>query len=115
MAVCAAVGSGCVVEAYYSNRCAAYLSTQDDAHLPKALADAEACIRTKPEWAKGHARKGSVLWRQRDYKGAVAAYQLAISHSPGLWVYVVVYVGVDYGYPPLPNCCLCPTHARLVA
>jgi hypothetical protein len=69
--------------AYYSNRCAAYLQTGGPSNLVLALADAESCIENKRDWAKGYARKGSVLCRQKNYKGAIKAYSIAIEHSPG--------------------------------
>ncbi|GMF44857.1 unnamed protein product [Phytophthora fragariaefolia] len=56
---------------FYSNRSAAYLSL-DDASL--ALADAERCIQTKPDWAKGFSRKGAALHALRRYDEAAAAY-----------------------------------------
>ncbi|KAL0034449.1 hypothetical protein WJX79_002824 [Trebouxia sp. C0005] len=42
----------------YSNRCAALLKLQK---AGKALADADTCIRLKPDWEKGHYRKAMVL------------------------------------------------------
>ena len=67
---------------FYSNRCAAYLQSNDSDNLDKALEDAESCIANKRGWAKGYARKGSVLSRQKQYKQAIAAYEQAIEFSP---------------------------------
>jgi tetratricopeptide (TPR) repeat protein len=47
--------------ALYSNRSAALTQINK---LPKALADAEECIRLDPEWDKGYFRKGAVLEAQ---------------------------------------------------
>ena len=41
-----------------SNRCAALLKLQK---AGKALADADTCIRLRPDWEKGHYRKAMVL------------------------------------------------------
>lgn len=42
----------------FSNRCAALLKLSK---TTKALADAEECIRLRPDWDKGYFRKGAVL------------------------------------------------------
>jgi tetratricopeptide (TPR) repeat protein len=47
--------------ALFSNRSAALVQLSK---LPKALADAEECIRLEPEWDKGYFRKGAVLESQ---------------------------------------------------
>jgi tetratricopeptide (TPR) repeat protein len=47
--------------ALYSNRSAALVQLNK---LPKALADAEECIRLEPEWDKGYFRKGAALEAQ---------------------------------------------------
>jgi stress-induced-phosphoprotein 1 len=65
---------------FYSNRSAAYLSMDDAAH---ALEDAEACIKTKADWAKGHARKGAALHALKRYDEAVAAYDEGLKVEPG--------------------------------
>ena len=68
---------------FYSNRCAAYLqASQIPDNLNKALEDAETCIDKKRDWAKGYALKGSVLYRQNEFKQAIVAYQEAIEFSP---------------------------------
>ncbi|RLN47210.1 hypothetical protein BBJ29_004689 [Phytophthora kernoviae] len=56
---------------FYSNRSAAYLSLEDAAH---ALEDAESCIKTKPDWAKGYSRKGAALHALHRYEDATSAY-----------------------------------------
>lgn len=65
---------------FYSNRSAAYLSMDDASH---ALEDAEACIKVKGDWAKGHARKGAALHALRRYDEAVAAYNAGLAVEPG--------------------------------
>jgi len=47
--------------ALYSNRSAALMQLNK---LPKALADAEECIRLEPRWDKGYFRKGAVFEAQ---------------------------------------------------
>lgn len=56
---------------FYSNRSAAYLSMGDAEH---ALEDAEACVKAKPDWAKGYGRKGAALHKLQRYKDAIDAY-----------------------------------------
>ncbi len=48
----------------YSNRSAALLQLKKAA---KALEDAEECIRRRPDWEKGHFRKGLALELQGAY------------------------------------------------
>ncbi|KAI9918788.1 hypothetical protein PsorP6_011333 [Peronosclerospora sorghi] len=56
---------------FYSNRSAAYLSLDDATH---ALEDADRCIQTKPDWAKGYSRKGAALHALKRYDEAKDAY-----------------------------------------
>jgi tetratricopeptide (TPR) repeat protein len=49
----------------YSNRAAAFLHL---VKLNKALADADTTIKLKPQWEKGHFRKGCVLESMEHYE-----------------------------------------------
>jgi len=49
----------------FSNRAAAFLQL---VKLSKALADAETTVKLKPEWEKGHFRKGCVLEAMERYE-----------------------------------------------
>lgn len=62
----------------HSNRCACY---QQLGEFTKALADAEACIRLKPDWAKGYIRKASALVRLNRKQDAILAYSTALHHD----------------------------------
>lgn len=55
----------------YSNRSAAYSS---QGLFQEALADAEACIRLRPEWAKGYCRQGYALYHLRRYQDSRQSY-----------------------------------------
>lgn len=63
----------------YSNRCAALLKMNK---VSKALADADQCIKLKPEWDKGYFRKGSVHEVVEQYKEALEAFQQAHQKNP---------------------------------
>ncbi|KAK1287870.1 hypothetical protein QJS10_CPB19g00888 [Acorus calamus] len=65
--------------ALYSNRSAAFLHL---VKLNKALADAETTITLRPDWEKGYFRKGCILEAMEQYDDALAAFQLALQHSP---------------------------------
>ncbi|KAL5681631.1 hypothetical protein ACJX0J_008016, partial [Zea mays] len=60
------------------NRAAAFLQL---VKLSKALADAETTVRLKPQWEKGHFRKGCVLEAMERYEEAIAAFQIALQHN----------------------------------
>eukprot|EP00887_Chlorella_sp_A99_P007611 scaffold20.g7611.t1 len=64
---------------YLSNRSVALLHLSK---TTKALADADECIRLRPDWAKGHFRKATVLEVLGRVDEALAAYQTAAHHSP---------------------------------
>ncbi|KAJ0410880.1 hypothetical protein ATCC90586_007916 [Pythium insidiosum] len=64
---------------FFSNRSAAHLSLQN---AEQALADADACIAIKSDWAKGYARKGAALHALRRYDDAVAAYEAGLAVEP---------------------------------
>ncbi|XP_054820557.1 LOW QUALITY PROTEIN: serine/threonine-protein phosphatase T [Prosopis cineraria] len=63
----------------YSNRAAALLQLDK---LTKALEDAEMTIKLKPEWDKGHFRKGCVLEAMKRYEDALAAFKMAMQYNP---------------------------------
>jgi len=57
--------------AFYSNRAAAYMAINK---FDDALKDAESCIKAKPDWVKGHYRKGLALMSLNRYGDAVRAF-----------------------------------------
>ena len=63
-----------------ANRSAAYLKKGDH---EKALADAEACIKLNPTYAKGYIRKAGALHVQRKFTAAVKTYQAGLLEVPG--------------------------------
>uniref|UniRef100_K3Z8A0 Uncharacterized protein n=1 Tax=Setaria italica TaxID=4555 RepID=K3Z8A0_SETIT len=63
----------------YSNRAAAFLQL---VKLSKALADAETTVKLKPEWEKGHFRKGCVLEAMERYEEAISAFEIALQLNP---------------------------------
>ncbi|KAL3828793.1 hypothetical protein ACJIZ3_017595 [Penstemon smallii] len=62
----------------YSNRAAAFLHL---VKLNKALVDADTTISLKPDWEKGHFRKGCVLEAMERYEDALAAFQVALKYN----------------------------------
>nr|XP_015619954.1 uncharacterized protein LOC4352735 isoform X2 [Oryza sativa Japonica Group] len=62
-----------------SNRAAAFLHL---VKLNKALADADTTIKLKPQWEKGHFRKGCVLESMEHYEEAISSFQIALQHNP---------------------------------
>lgn len=63
----------------YSNRSAAYCKL---GKYDEALKDAEEAIRLKPDWAKGHSRKGAALAFLKRNEDALMAYMEAFDHDP---------------------------------
>ncbi|CAL8468533.1 g8073 [Coccomyxa elongata] len=63
----------------YSNRSAALLQLKKAA---KALEDAEQCISLRPDWDKGHYRKGLALELQGGYNEALQAVEAALKCNP---------------------------------
>ena len=55
----------------YSNRCACFLNTRQ---YKEALDDANTCVRLKPNWPKGHLRRGNCLERLKRMDDAKEAY-----------------------------------------
>jgi stress-induced-phosphoprotein 1 len=69
---------------YHSNRSGAYLSNgQTDA----ALKDAKKCTSLKPDWAKGHSRKGTALFKKNMMTLAKEAYEKAVELDPSNQTY----------------------------
>ncbi|GMI06429.1 hypothetical protein TrLO_g3748 [Triparma laevis f. longispina] len=60
---------------FYSNRSAAYLSSNQN---QKALDDGESCIGLNPTWAKGYTRKAAALWKLSRLNDAEACYNSGI-------------------------------------
>eukprot|EP00898_Chlorokybus_atmophyticus_P008334 jgi/Chlat1/8501/Chrsp80S07889 len=48
----------------------------------EALAHAEKCTQLRPDWSKGHFRKGEAQFAQKDYRAAKASYERAAALSP---------------------------------
>jgi stress-induced-phosphoprotein 1 len=65
--------------AIYSNRAASLTSLK---RYPEALADAEACIRIRPDWLKGYFRKGAALEGLGQLDEAVKAFEGALTVDP---------------------------------
>ena len=53
-----AIGVDAANHVFYSNRSAAYAALND---FDAALNDAEKTVTIKPDWVKGHSRKGAAL------------------------------------------------------
>ena len=64
---------------FLSNRAAALLSLK---RYAAAATDAKRAVALAPTFGKAHARLGQALYFQKDYEGAVQAYQDAISYEP---------------------------------
>ncbi|KAL4743017.1 hypothetical protein BDV11DRAFT_179364 [Aspergillus similis] len=64
----------------YSNRSAVYAAQQE---FEKALADAEKAVEIKPDWSKGHQRKGAAYRGIGDLLAAHDAYEEALKLEPG--------------------------------
>ena len=62
-----------------ANRSAVYLKLKDP---NKALDDAEKCIRVKPKYAKGHARKAAALHALKRFQEEVQAYKVGLGYCP---------------------------------
>lgn len=64
---------------FLSNRAAALLSLK---RYKAAATDARRAIALAPTFGKAHARLGQALYFQKDYSGAVAAYNDALEYEP---------------------------------
>lgn len=63
----------------YSNRAAAYLKL---GAYSDALKDAEKCLELKPDFVKGHARKGHSYFWTKQYNRALQAYEDGLKIDP---------------------------------
>ncbi|KAI7839144.1 hypothetical protein COHA_007147 [Chlorella ohadii] len=75
----AALEAGPEDAALYSNRAAARIKLGDAA---AALEDAEAAVRLRPDWDKGHYRRGCALEMQGQLEQALRAFDSALKLSP---------------------------------
>jgi len=66
-------------EVYFSNRSAAYAS---NGKYDEALVDAQAVLRLRPSWVKGHARLAAALYGLEQYGEAKEAYERALKLEP---------------------------------
>ncbi|KKK19966.1 heat shock protein [Aspergillus rambellii] len=64
----------------FSNRSAVYAAQTD---YEKALTDAEKAVELKPDWSKGHMRKGAAYRGLGDLLAAHDAYEEALKLEPG--------------------------------
>lgn len=64
----------------FSNRSACYCALKK---FSLAAADARKTIEIKPDWPRGHTRLGAALEGERDFQGAINAYQEALRLEPG--------------------------------
>ncbi|CAG8446959.1 33_t:CDS:1 [Funneliformis caledonium] len=62
-----------------SNRSAAYISLEQ---WVNAYADAEWCIKIKPDFSKGYFRKGKALMGLKRYEEAVHAFEIGLEFEP---------------------------------
>jgi len=63
----------------YSNRSAAYAGQED---YKNALLDADKCIELKPDWAKGHSRRGAAFVGLKKLEEATKAYEAGLAIDP---------------------------------
>ena len=63
----------------YSNRSAAYAKQEK---YKEALLDANKCIDLKPDWAKGHSRRGAAYVGLKNWRAAIAAYEAGLELDP---------------------------------
>jgi tetratricopeptide (TPR) repeat protein len=73
----------------FSNRSAAY---GESCKYKEALADAQQCVKLRPDWAKGYARVGYAQFHLERYPDAMKAYTDGLAKDPnndslkdGLW------------------------------
>lgn len=64
---------------FFSNRSACYASLKE---YEKALTDGTECVRLKPDWAKGYARRGLAEFYLQRYEEALATYEKGLALSP---------------------------------
>jgi hypothetical protein len=63
----------------YSNRSAAHAAAEE---YKSALLDANKCIDLKPDWAKGHSRRGAAYVGLKNWRAAIAAYEAGLELDP---------------------------------
>jgi len=63
----------------YSNRSAAYAAQEE---YKSALLDANKCIDLKPDWAKGHSRRGAAYVGLKNWVAAISAYEAGLKCDP---------------------------------
>lgn len=63
----------------YSNRSAAHAAAEE---YKSALLDANKCIDLKPDWAKGHSRRGAAYVGLKNWRAAIAAYEVGLELDP---------------------------------
>ena len=110
----------------FSNRSAAHLAL---GHTDKALDDAEAALRLKPDWPKGFLRKGDALLGSGSLKGAHEAVEVymqgvAVAEgkaTDGIWSIsgiVDIHACIDiteWSISGITHGCLCGVQERLPA
>ena len=63
-----------------ANRSASYAAVNA---FIEALCDADAAVKMRPKWSKGHFRKGKALAGLRRYEEAREAFSLGLQFDPG--------------------------------
>lgn len=63
----------------YSNRSAANAAMEE---YKSALLDANKCIDLKPDWAKGHSRRGAAYVGLKNWRAAIGAYEAGLELDP---------------------------------
>ena len=110
----------------FSNRSAAHLAL---GHTDKALDDAEAALRLKPDWPKGFLRKGDALLGSGTLKGAHEAVEVymqgvAVAEgkaTDGIWsisgiVDIYAYSDItEWSNSGIAHGCLCGVQERFPA
>lgn len=64
---------------FYSNRSACYASLGE---YEKALEDGSECVKLKPDWPKGYARKGLAEFFLKRYDEAAETYKKGLELAP---------------------------------
>jgi stress-induced-phosphoprotein 1 len=74
-----AIGHDANDHVFFSNRSACYASLEK---YEEALADGEACIKIKPDWAKGYSRKGLAQFHLKQFEEAKTTYGEGLKLDP---------------------------------
>jgi tetratricopeptide (TPR) repeat protein len=78
----------------YSNRSLCHLRS---GAAPEALLDANDCIKLKPEWTKGHYRKGCAHMALKVRKEKkIQVFRFVIHHFPVIIYLIYVFVFQEY-------------------